>query len=110
MKNIKVTTLAITMLLGACTYPFQPQETQEAVRFRYANEETQISLQEPYTRVIVKCYSTRYEPAETCAKLFENRGYVRFRDIPYKTATYDLKSPRKYPTRRWRSGEITSRW
>jgi len=37
-------------------------------------------------------------------------GYVRLRDIPYKSANYDFLKTDTYPTRRWRDGETTPRW
>ncbi len=91
MINFKIAAaLVLATLIGACTLHEKAEKPLEPKRFHYANEETQINLQQPFTRVIVKCYSTRYEPAETCAKFFENKGYVRFEDIPYKTANYDF--------------------
>ena len=111
MINYKTATLLlVTTLIGACSLFSTPKPAPEPERFRFANEETQINLLHPYTRVIVKCYATRYEPAETCAQMFENRGYVRFEDIPYKTANYDFLKSGHYPTRRWRPNEITPRW
>lgn len=110
MINFKIAAaLVLATLIGACTLHEKAEKPLEPKRFHYANEETQINLQQPFTRVIVKCYSTRYEPAETCAKFFENKGYVRFEDIPYKTANYDFLKGGSYPTRRWRPGEITPR-
>ena len=96
--------------LGACTFPQKAEHPLMPKPFSNANEETQINLQQPFTRVIVKCYSTKYEPAETCANLIESKGYVRFEDITYKTANYDFLKTGTYPTRRWRPGEITPRW
>lgn len=98
------------LLLGACMNQVETASIQPQRRFRYANEETEISLLQPFTSVIVRCYSTKYEPAETCAQFFEEKGYVRFRNIPYKTANYDFLKANGYPTRRWRPGEITPRW
>lgn len=111
MKIFKTSiALLCAAAVGACTFPEKAENPLMPKRFSYANEETQINLQQPSTRVIVKCYSTKYEPAETCAKLFESKGYVRFEDIPYKTANYDFLKTGTYPTRRWRPGEITPRW
>lgn len=111
MKKLRtLTALLCIAFVGACTICEETKTTLEPQRFAYANEETLINLQQPFTRVIVKCYSTKYEPAETCAKLFESKGYVRFDDIPYKTANYDFLRGGSYPTRRWRPGEITPRW
>jgi len=111
MIKFKTTAALLSaVLIIACSVHKKTENALEPKRFRYANEETQINLQQPFTRVIVKCYSTKYEPAETCARLFESKGYVRFENIPYKTANYDFLKSGSYPTRRWRPGEITPRW
>lgn len=98
MKIFKTSiALLCAAAVSACTFPEKAENPLMPKRFSYANEETQINLQQPFTRVIVKCYSTKYEPAETCAKLFESKGYVRFEDIPYKTANYDFSKPEPIP-------------
>lgn len=111
MKKSKVIfTVLLAVMLGSCTGWAEKKKDQLPPQPLYANEEDQINLQHPYTRVIVKCYATAREPAESCAGFFEAKGYVRFRDIPYKTANYDFLKGGDYPTRRWRSGELTPRW
>lgn len=69
-----------------------------------------INLQNPHTRKIARCYNNNVSSAEDCARYFEQHGFVRFRDIPYKTANYDFLHVDTYPTRRWRDSELTSRW
>lgn len=69
-----------------------------------------VGLQEPQTRTIVYCYSNSSNSAEDCAAYYEAQGYVRMRDIPSKTANYDFLTVDTFPTRRWRSGELTPRW
>lgn len=69
-----------------------------------------IGLQNLETREVVRCYNNEQTSAEACAEIFEKKGYVRFRDIPYKTADYDFLKVDTYPTRRWRDSEVTSRW
>ncbi len=69
-----------------------------------------INLQNPYTRKIARCYNNNFSSAEECARYFEQLGFVRFRDIPYKTADYDFLHVDTFPTRRWRDSELTSRW
>lgn len=87
------------------------QKTAESGTIKYfANEEDMISLQNLTTRVVVHCYTTEDMLAETCAQAFEKKNFVRFRDIPYRTANYDFLKKGTYPTRRWRSGEKTPRW
>ena len=71
---------------------------------------TEIFLQEPFTRVIARCYASAEAPANACAIEFEKKGYVRVRNIPYKTARYDFLTQETYPTRRWRENELTPRW
>lgn len=71
---------------------------------------TDIYLQQPFTRVVAHCYATAEYAAESCAKSFEQKGYVRFKNIPYKTARYDFLTQDTYPTRRWRENERTPRW
>ena len=69
-----------------------------------------IGLQNPYNRTVVHCYNGDSSSAEDCARNFEKKGFVRFRDIPYKTANFDFLKVDTYPTRRWRDSEITPRW
>ncbi|MBE6452012.1 MAG: hypothetical protein E7012_00785 [Alphaproteobacteria bacterium] len=69
-----------------------------------------IGLQHPYDRTVVHCSANSKYSAEDCAQYFETRGFVRFRDIPYKTAGYDFLKVDTYPTRRWRGSELTPRW
>ena len=69
-----------------------------------------IGLQNPYSRTVVHCYNGNSLSAEDCARNFEKKGFVRFRDIPYKTANFDFLKVDTYPTRRWRDSEITPRW
>ncbi len=76
----------------------------------YGNEQNTITLQNLTSRVVATCYSTDDVSADTCARLFESKGYVRLTNIPYKTANYDFLKTDTYPTRRWRGGEKTPRW
>lgn len=69
-----------------------------------------IGLQHPYDRTVVHCASNSKYSAEDCAQYFEAKGFVRFRNIPYKTAGYDLLKVDTFPTRRWRESEKTPRW
>jgi len=71
---------------------------------------TEIYLQHPFTRVVARCYASAEYAANACAETFEQKGYVRFRNIPYKTANYDFLTKDTYPTRRWREREKTPRW
>ena len=75
-----------------------------------SQKETEIYLQEPFTRVIARCYASADYAANACAAQFERQGYVRIRNIPYKTARYDFLTKDTYPTRRWRENELTPRW
>ena len=110
LKFKLIFTVLLAVMLGSCTGWAEKKTDQLPPQSLYVNEEDQINLQHPYTRVIVKCFATAREPAESCAGFFEAKGYVRFRDIPYKTANYDFLKGGSYPTRRWRSGELTPRW
>lgn len=69
-----------------------------------------IGLQDLRTRTIVYCYANSRYSAEDCAGYYEALGYTRMRDIPSKTANYDFLTVDTFPTRRWRSGELTPRW
>lgn len=75
----------------------------------YANEQEKISLLDPYTRNIIHCYGADGN-SEQCARKYERENFVRFRDIPYKTANWDFLTRETYPTRRWREYERTPRW
>lgn len=72
--------------------------------------DSDIGLQNSRDRTVVHCYDSESASAEECAQYFEAKGYVRFRDIPYKTAGYDFLKVDTYPTRRWRNSEVTPRW
>lgn len=111
-KNKIILPLLLLTFLCACDtlrkedfpVPLRPQ------RVVYGNDQNIIVLQNLTSRVIATCKRTEDVSAETCAKLFESKGYVRIRDIPYKTADYDFLKTDTYPTRRWRGGEDTPRW
>lgn len=104
LKNFII--LALALAAGACTSSGQEIPTREY----YANEEPFILLQQPRTRVLLRCYANIYQPADICARVYEQRGFVRVRDIPHKPAKYDFLKKDTYPTRRWREGETTPRW
>ncbi len=76
----------------------------------HADSNHRIGLQNLQTRTVVYCYSNAQLSAEDCALHYEGLGYTRLRDIPSKTAHYDFLTVDTYPTRRWRSGELTPRW
>ncbi len=73
-----------------------------------ADEE--IGLQNLRDRTVVRCYGNGENSAEECARYFEQKGYVRFKDIPSKSANYDFLKVDTYPTRRWRDSEVSPRW
>lgn len=110
-KTFKVLSLILLTFISACSW----QKAEEVMHLRpsrtvYGNDQPYIILQQPQSRVIATCYRTEDVSAETCAKIFESKGYVRLRNIPYKTADYDFLKTDTYPTRRWRGGEDTPRW
>ncbi len=108
IKNNLFFMLFLVLFVAGCSST--EQNDTQAQRATYANEEDVITLQELNTRVLVNCYKSNYQSAETCAEIFEQRGYVRLKDIPHKPAKFDTLKQNTYPTRRWREGEITSRW
>ena len=73
-------------------------------------EEDVIGLQNLRNRNIVRCYGGETSSAEDCARHYEEKGYVRFRDIPSTAAKYDFLKVDTFPTRRWRNNESTPRW
>lgn len=119
MINIKVEmlrrflTLTALVLLSSCAeigFDSTGKVATVSAPPCYANEQRKISLLNPMTRNIIHCYTSAFTSAEECARKYENKNYVRFRDIPYKTANYDFLHRDTYPTRRWRMGERTPRW
>ncbi len=110
-KTLKVLSLILIALTSACTWQ-KAQETMylKPKRTVYGNDQATIVLQHPQSRVIATCYRAEDVSAEACAKIFESKGYVRLRNIPYKTADYDFLKTDTYPTRRWRGSEDTPRW
>ncbi len=109
-KKSLIILLSSISILSACSLFSGKEKEQLPQHPIYANEENTISLINQTTKVIVRCYSNFFEPAETCARFFEEKNYTRFREIPYKTANYDFLKSGSYPTRRWRNGERTPRW
>ena len=110
MNLIKaVANLAFIGILSACAWsgdeiknPFTP--TPEPIK------ETEIFLQEPYTRVVVRCSASIEDVTIACAQKFEQKGYVRLKNIPYRVAHYDFLTKDTYPSRRWRFNETSPRW
>ena len=102
---------ACTNLDWMCPHCYPPETKYVMLKDKtYPNDEPVIQLIEPKTRTLANCYSTPTNSAETCARVFEEKGYVRLREIPYKTADYDFLDKDTYPTRRWRDDELTPRW
>ena len=90
---------------GACC----PDCKKPPVYKMVSDGEDLISLQNLNSRVIVHCRTTAEALAEVCAQAYEAQGFVRLREIPYKTADYDF-SQHGAPSRRWRPEERTPRW
>ena len=115
----KLKIVFILLLIGGCAkfneltcdqcYTPKPKCVYEE-HISYVNDADIIVLQNPQSRIIVECYTSERNPAEYCAEQFEKRGYVRLRNMPYKSAEYDFLKTDTYPTRRWRDGEVTPRW
>ncbi len=104
--------LLAALFLSSCAYLPKAKENKVVFKSRtiYANEAETIGLQNLNNRVVVYCHSNFFKSADSCAEYFEQRGYTRFRDIPYKTANFDFLTLDTYPTRRWRDSERTPRW
>lgn len=99
--------------LSACGCLSKTQETTssaDTTTSLASLQKTEIYLQQPFTRALARCYASAGYAAEACARQFEEHGYVRLRNIPYKTANYDFLTKDTYPTRRWRENELTPRW
>lgn len=115
-KAKKIIVGIMTICVCSCSYiqtylnPYKKPVHYRPAPPGYANEIDKISLLEPVTRNIIHCYATAFESTEECARKYERKNYVRFRDIPYKTANYDFLTRETYPTRRWREYERTPRW
>ncbi len=115
----KLKIIAMLLLLTGCAkfnqitcdrcYTPEPKCVYEQ-HASYVNDADYIVLQNLQSRVVVECYTSERNPAEYCAQQFEQKGYVRLRNIPYKSANYDFLKTDTYPTRRWRDGENTPRW
>ncbi len=101
--------LSITGALSACAW-FADDHAQNISNLSYRNKETEVYLQEPFSRIVARCYASAEDAAQACAAKFEERGYVRLNNIPYKTAKYDFLTKDTYPSRRWRYNELTPRW
>lgn len=119
MQNWKILPLIIglvaangcTNLDGLCPHCYPPKTVYVYEKAKiYPNDEPVIVLQNLDNRVLAYCYTSSNSSSEDCAKVFEQNGYVRLRDIPYKTADYDFLKTDTYPTRRWRDDELTPRW
>ena len=111
MRIIKALPIIIVLFISACGMrPLDMMSQHYKKSTTYGNDLPYIVLQQPQSRVIATCYRSANVSAETCAKLFESKGYVRLRNIPYKTADYDFLRTDTYPSRRWRGNEDTPRW
>lgn len=86
------------------------QDKQPQTYYVLPYEAESVVLQNLKSRAVVYCYPSVDLSAEDCAKDFEQRGYVRLRDIPRFTAEDDILKADTYPTRRWRQGEKIPRW
>lgn len=111
---IKLLGLGVLLMVSGCagkTYKNAPvTPVIRSVSDPFPNDQSVIVLQNVDNRAIARCSDNGSHTAENCARYFEQNGYVRLRDIPYKTANYDFLKVDTYPTRRWRDSEITSRW
>lgn len=113
MLNFKpILIFCLVLAVGSCGWFHHSGKTIHHISapIGYANEVQKISLLDPYTRNIVHCYDSSFGGSENCARKYERKNFVRFRDIPYKTANYDFLTRETYPTRRWREHERTPRW
>lgn len=98
------------LILCSCTWQENSILPSLYSKKTYGNDQKQIILQHPTSRIVATCYNSDAVSTEECAQIFEKKGYVRLRDIPSKTANYDFLKTDTYPTRRWRDNEITPRW
>ncbi len=108
-KNI-LKTLLFAVILGSCSNTAEPRNNASLSNETFLSMGEEIKLQHLKTRIIIICRDSKHASAETCATYFEERNYVRLRDIPYKVAKYDRLTKETFPTRRWRNGERTPRW
>lgn len=90
--------------------PLRKEPQAQQMQVAPMPQEAEIGLQHPYSRQVAYCYSNPQNSAEACARYFEKNGYVRFKDIPFKTANFDFLQVDTFPTRRWRDSEQTPRW
>ena len=95
--------------LSACSW-ISGKETKPDIQTYAVSRESEIFLQEPFSRVVARCFASAEDASEACAAKFEEKGYVRLHNIPYKTARYDFLTKDTYPSRRWRFNERTPRW
>lgn len=110
-KNKMIIILSVFFLLASCSQSTEKfLNINKPARTVYGNEQDNIILQNPTSRLLASCQTTDDVSADTCARLFESKGYVRITNIPYKTANYDKLRTDTYPTRRWRGNERSPRW
>lgn len=107
---MKKLSLLFCLILCSCAWQQNSILPTLSSKKTYGNDQKEIVLQQPTSRVIATCYNSDDISAEECAQIFEKKGYVRLRDIPSKPANYDFLKTDTYPTRRWRGNEITPRW
>ena len=107
--NIAVASLVFIGTLGGCSLNNE-RTTNSFISNNSPTKETEIFLQDPYSRVIARCYATAEDAANACANKFEQNGYVRLKNIPYRVARYDFLTSDTYPSRRWRFNDIAPRW
>ncbi len=106
MKHLKISAIAaLCLFIGACS-----STKQEPVYDVPLAQDNVIALQNLKSRVLLYCFASQNLSADDCAKHFEQKGYVRLKDIPQFPAQYDFLKADTYPTRRWRKGEVIPRW
>lgn len=106
--RIKYTLIGLAALLAAGCRTEEPVTIPEYDVMPYRPDT--VALQNLQSRVLVYCYDSPESTAQECAEKFEKDGYVRLKDIPSRPAQYDFLTEGTYPTRRWRNGELVSRW
>ena len=108
MKCVKLSCLAVLVLLSACVH--QSQEPETVIKTVKAYQENVIALENLKTREVAYCYASQAHSAEECALEMEKYNFVRLKDIPLLTADRNILTEGTYPTRRWREKDRVSRW
>lgn len=104
IKTINI--IILSLIISSC------QSKNNSVYTSYYQENETISLQNPYSRDVVKCNAGSFfsNTVNDCITNYESKGYIKLQDKVMMSAKYDLLETNRYPERKWREKNFVPRW